>query len=308
MSTGDGEEEGQASDSAYPMTLVSPYGETVLEARPQDVIPVSDVDTDIAIALGVQPQSIPKYGEYPLNEYTLERIEELGWEVPPTWDAGDGVNFDALIEQEPDAILGVSAWSLDTDWEQLSMIAPVIALPEADDYGQMPWPERTRIAATALGIPEKAEEVIDDVDAQIEEAAAAHPEWAGQTITYVVIHPDQITYSSFEGSDVDLLTKLGFVLPEEAAQFDEENTSVAKENLDLIDADVLMVAYPFGDEGLVSRDQLETDPLFQSVPAVQDGRYVVLGDDIASPLAYPGPISTPFVLERLVPLLESVTG
>ena len=97
-------------------------------------------------------------------------------------------------------------------------------------------------------------------------------------------------------------------MPPQAATFTESNNAVSKENLDQLQADVLLIGYPFGDEAVISRSALESDPLFQTLPVVKDGGYAVLGDDVASPIAYPSPLSQPWVLERILPLLQSATG
>jgi len=290
-----------ASGGTYPMTLESPFGTTELTAQPERVAVVSAVDLDIALALGVTPVTAPVFGDYPLDPWTQDALD--GTEID-TYDSTDGTDYAAIAAAEPDVILATSGWTLDEDYDQLAKIAPVVSFQGEDGLSAMTWADRTEVAAQALGIPEKGDDVVASVETAFADARAAHPDFEGKSYTYAVIHPDQITYISAQGSDVSFFTDLGFTLPETASQFSEEDSAVSKENLDLLDADVLLVGYPFGDEGLLSRDQLETDPLFQKIPAVAAKHYTVIGDDVASPLAYPTPLSQTWALQQMLPVLE----
>lgn len=294
--------------AGYPMTLTSPYGETTLEAKPERVAVVSSVDLDIALALGVVPVISPQYGDAELDPWETEALEELGETTLKTYDSTDGVDYEAIAVAEPDVILATSGWTLDADYEQLSKIAPIVSYTGEDGLSGMTWEQRTESAAAALGRSDQAKDVIDGIAADFATAAAANPELAGTTFTYAVIHPEQITYISYEGSDVTFFTKLGLTLPERASDFSATSAAVSRENLDLLDADILLMGYPFGDEGLLTRSDLEKDALFRQIPAVAAGRYAVIDDAFASPLAYPTPLTEPWLLERLVAVLADAAA
>lgn len=297
-----------ASGVAYPVTLESPFGETTLEERPERVAVVSSVDLDIALALGVVPVISPLYGDSELDPWETEALTALGEQELTTYDSTDGVDYEAIAAADPDVILATSGWTLDEDYAQLSKIAPIVSFQGDDGLSSMTWAERTQEAGAALDLSEEADAVVDGVAAEFSAAAAAHPEFAGRTVTYAVIHPEQITYESYQGSDVSFFTNLGFTQPAAAAEFSESSTAVSRENVDVLDADVLLVGYPFGDEGLLSRTALEADALFQQVPAVAGGHYAVVDDLVASPLAYPTPLSEGWVLDQLVPVLASAVA
>lgn len=298
-----------AEQTSYPLTLTSSFGETVIESKPQRVAVVDSVDQEIALALGVEPVISQFYPSYPeVAPFVQTRLTELGIDKLSTFDATDGVDFEAIAAADPDVILATSGWSLDTDYEQLAKIAPVVAYPTQDGLTSMTWEDRTLLAGRALGLPTEAAAVVADVQQKFSTAAAANPQFAGKSYIYSVIHPDQITFVNYSGADNAFFTDLGFVLPPQATEFSAENTAVSKENLDQLEADVLLIGYPFGDEGLLSRSALETDPLFASLTVVKDGGYAVLNDDVASPLAYPTPLSQPWVLDQALPLLQQVTA
>lgn len=289
----------------YPMELTTAFGTTTLEEAPQTVATVTTVDTDIALALGFEPLIAPQYGDNELGEFTTDVYEARGWDVN-IFDAVDGVDFEAIAEVEPDVILAVSDWSPGDNYASLSDIAPVIGLATEDDYLAMSWQDRLRVAGDALGVPERAETIIEAVDARYQEAAEAHPDWQGQTLTYSVAHPTQISFLWTSDVDMAVFEGLGFVPAETASNYDAIDSAVSLENIIDLDADVVLVGYPFGPDGVISQDDLESDPLFQSIPAVADGRYVVVPDTIASEVAYPTPLSDPWILDQLVPLIETV--
>ncbi|WP_432511460.1 ABC transporter substrate-binding protein [Kineococcus sp. SYSU DK001] len=294
--------------STYPLTLTSPFGETTLEEKPEKVAVVSSVDLDIALSLGVVPVISPLYGEAELDPWETTALEGLGESDLTTYDSTDGVDYEAIAAAAPDVILATSGWTLDEDYEQLSKIAPIVSFQGADGLTGMTWAERTAEAGKALDLAAKAQEVVDGVAAKFEAAAAAHPEFAGRTYTYAVIHPEQITYESYDGSDTSFFERLGFTLPAAASRFSAGNQAVSRENVDVLDADVLLVGYPFGDEGLLTRSALESDALFQQVPAVAGKHYAVVDDLVASPLAYPTPLSEVWVLDQLVPVLATAVA
>lgn len=300
---------GESASTGYPLTLTSPYGETVLEAKPVRVATVSHVDTDIALALGVVPVTSPRYGSTELDPWTAATAKALGADQLDTYDSTDGTNLEALAAVAPDVILATSGWTLDADYAKLAKIAPVVSYEGKDGLTSMTWRDRTTVAAQALGIPEAGTAAVAKVDAAFADAKAANPDFVGRSFTYAVLHPDQITYVSYEGSDNEFFTNLGFVLPPEAAEFTQNNNSVSQEMIDKLDADVLMLGFPFGDEGVMTQQTLEANQLFRKLTAVENGHYLVIDDKAASPLAYPTPLSQVWVLDYLLPgLQQAVAG
>ncbi|MET0865118.1 MAG: ABC transporter substrate-binding protein [Nakamurella sp.] len=299
--------ETSAAAATFPVTLTGAFGDTVIDSKPVRVAAIDAVDQEIALSLGVEPVISQRYGDYPLEPHVQEQLKTMGISELATYDATDGTDFEAVAAAKPDVILATSGWELDAEYEQLAKIAPVVAYTEGG-LNSMSWADRTLLVGQALGLQAEAEQVIADVDKAFSDAAAANPQFAGKSYIYSVIHPDQISFINYDGADNKFFTDLGFVLPEQAAEFSESNSAVSKENLDKLEADVLLIGYPFGDEAVISRSALESDPLFQSLSVVKNGGYAVLGDDVASPLAYPTPLSQPWVLEQILPLLQSATG
>ncbi|MEM9713742.1 MAG: iron-siderophore ABC transporter substrate-binding protein, partial [Actinomycetota bacterium] len=63
-------------------------------------------------------------------------------------------------------------------------------------------------------------------------------------------------------------------------------------------------AFPIGFE--VS--DIENDPLWQAVPAVGDGRSIVVGGDLSNAYSLNSTMSAVFALEQMVPLVETALG
>ncbi len=75
---------------------------------------------------------------------------------------------------------------------------------------------------------------------------------------------------------------------------------ISPERLDLLDADVLVLTY----NSPAAKSTLESQELFQRIPAVRDGRYVALDLPTALALAFPSALSIPYGLRQVVPQLE----
>ncbi|KAM9866929.1 hypothetical protein ACIFOC_00250 [Leucobacter aridicollis] len=299
--------DGSGGDVAqgFPLTLENPWGTTTIETKPTTVAVIDAVDLDIALALGVEPILSSRYADNAFEPWTEDALAAMNIDLK-TYDSTDGTDYIAIAAADPDVILATSGWTLDDDYDKLAEIAPVVTWGKDQELTDLTWADRTLLAGKALGLEARAEKVVAEVEGAFAAASESHPEWQGATLTYSVMHPSQISYVTYEGSDVSFFTDLGFVLPEQASEFSDANNAVSIENIDMLEADVLLVGYPFGDEGILTQSALESNALFQQLPAVKEGRYGILGDDVASPLAYPTPLSQPWVLDRMVPQLEAV--
>ncbi|MYR37268.1 ABC transporter substrate-binding protein [Streptomyces sp. SID4944] len=301
-----------AGDGSFPVSLTTAWGRTEVKQKPVRVATVSDGDTSIALALGLVPVITPDVEDGdPVAEYKQRAIEKLGEKKLKTYDDTDGTDYEAIAAEEPDVILGVNTWDMDTDYAKLSPIAPVVTFADKNQANTLTWQERLKTAAKALGLSEKAEEVIAANEKTVKEAAAAHPEFKGKTYTYSVVHPEQITYMSFADQDPGVFEQLGLVKHPRSRNYTADKDSVSLENLDELEADVLLMTYPFGDEGLLSASELESNKLFRSLDVVKKKHFAVVPSEntLASAIAYPDALSAPWVVENLTPILaKAVAG
>jgi iron complex transport system substrate-binding protein len=310
---GSDDDEGPGSGSGssdFSLEQTNAWGTTSLDERPTRIAVVSDGDRDIAYALGISPVVEPVWPGSFEGPYVATTKDELGIDEPVTYDATDGTDFEAVAAADPDVILGVNAYSMDEDYEQLSRIAPVITFADVDDATDLTWDERLTRAAEGLGMEDEAQAVIEENRARAAAVGVDHPELVGTSYTYLVVHPEQLSYMSSASAPLNPVDDMGLVRPANAGDFDGNNNAVALENLRDVDADVLLVAYPFGDEGLMSADQLESNELFTSIPAVQAGRWAIVDSEngLAGAFAYPSALSYSWVIDQLEPLLVTAAA
>ncbi|MFD5976026.1 ABC transporter substrate-binding protein [Streptomyces bacillaris] len=301
-----------AGDGSFPVSLTTAWGRTEVKEKPVRVATVSDGDTSIALALGLVPVITPDVEDGdPVAEYKQRAIEKLGKKKLKTYDDTDGTDYEEIAAEEPDITLGVNTWDMDTDYAKLSPIAPVVTFADKNQANTLTWQERLKTAAKALGLSEKAEEVIAANEKTVKEAAAAHPDFKGKTYTYSVVHPEQITYMSFADQDPGVFEQLGLVKHPRSKNYTADKDSVSLENLDELETDVLLMTYPFGDEGLLSASELESNKLFRSLDVVKNKHFAVVPSEntLASAIAYPDALSAPWVVENLTPILaKAVAG
>lgn len=301
-----------AGSGAFPVSLTNAWGETEVEKKPVKVATVSDGDTSIALALGLVPVITPDAEDGgPVPEYKQRAIDKLGGKKLKTYDDTDGTDYEAIAAEAPDIILGMNTWSMDTDYAKLKPIAPVVTYADKKHADTLTWQERLTTAAKALGMTAEAEKVIAANDKATKDAAAAHPEFKGKTYTYAVVHPEQITFMSHADQDPGVFEQLGFRKTDKAKGYTAEKNAVSLENLDELEADVLLMTYPFGDNGLLSVDELEKNKLFQSLDVVKKKHYAVVPSEntLSSAVAYPDALSSPWVVEKLTPILaDAVAG
>ncbi|MFJ3723826.1 ABC transporter substrate-binding protein [Streptomyces sp. NPDC090045] len=299
------------ASAGFPVSLANAWGKTQVKKKPVKVATVSDGDTAIALALGNVPVITPDVEDgAKIPEYKQRAIDKLGAGKLKTYDDADGTAYEAIAAEAPDVILGMNTWEMDADYAKLQPIAPVVTFTDKAHADTLTWQDRLKTAAKALGLSAKAEEVIAANEKATADAAAAHPEFKGKTYTYTVVHPEQISFMSYAAQDPGVFEKLGFTKTDKAKNYAPDKNAVSLENLDQLDADVLLVTYPFGDRGVISATELESNKLFQSLNAVKTKHFTVIPSDnsLSSAIAYPDPLSAPWVVEQLTPLLAKAAA
>lgn len=132
-------------------------GETVVPRDPQRIVALGLITAEALISLGVQPVGL-----------TSPWLPEVVAQEAPAMTfirTSDAPNFEAILALEPDLIVGYRLVGEDPNlYEQLSRIAPtVVPYDEVDAYAQ----QYTYDLAELLGIPERAEAVIEEYNQQV---------------------------------------------------------------------------------------------------------------------------------------------
>ncbi|QRM54359.1 iron-siderophore ABC transporter substrate-binding protein [Sinorhizobium sp. BG8] len=291
-----------ADDGVFPVTVEHALGSTTIETAPQRIVTLGWNAEDIVLALGEVPIAMPRYsffesGIFPWNE---ERLSGSS----PVLLAGRNVDFEQVAALKPDLILATSSDIDDLTWNRLSTIAPTVAYrsgPFAAD-----WKEQTQLVGMALGKSSAADQLIEGTRAFLGKIASENPQLRGRTFTFGTYFPGSGGVVVYLPSDprVAALTDMGLRLSPgvealAAANPDVPSVSVSLEQIDPIDADILIMWYGPG-----ARAAAESQPLFNTLGAVKRGSYVALEDpvDVWSTSAL-SVLSIPYGFPRFVPRL-----
>ena len=292
-----------APEATFPVTIEHKYGETTIPEQPERVVSVGFADQDALLALGVTPVGIRDwYGEQPFATWPWA-IDELGDAEPTVLSAAE-LNFEQISALEPDLIIGISSGMTEAEYATLSAIAPTVAQSgDVIEYGE-PWQAATLTTGEATGHLADAQDLVDEVEGQIAQIAADHPEWDGleAAIGYVLSETEIGAYASGD-SRAQLLEQLGFVTPQEFDDLagDLFYSSFSYEEISRLDRDVLV--WISSDPSIT--EAIETNPLRQQLSAATTGREIFLGQEQAGAFSFSSVLSLPYGLETLVPQLEA---
>ena len=301
----------QDSATAYPITIEHAFGTTVLEAKPERIATVAWANHEVPLALGVVPVGFARanFGDDDddgLLPWVKAKLDELGAETPVLFDEGDGIDFEAVAATEPDVILAAYSGLSQADYDTLSQIAPVVAY--ADYPWSTDWRDMIRLNSAGLGMAAEGDALIADIEGEITDALAEHPELKGKSAMFVThLNPfDLSTINFYTPNDtrVKFFADLGLVDPSSVVKASEPGKfsgSVSAEQIDAFnDVDI---AVTYGDAALIAA--LKLNPLLAKLPVVANEALVVLGQNPLGTAANPTPLSISYVLEDYIDLLAA---
>jgi len=296
----------------YPLTIDHALGTTTLEGEPERVATVNWANQEVPLALGVVPVGMASadFGDDDgdgVLPWVEEKLDELGGERPVLFDETDGIDFESVADTAPDVILAGYSGLTQEDYDTLSEIAPTIAYPEAP--WSTPWREMIEVNAAGMGRQAEGAALVEELDGEIADAVAAHPELAGKK-TMFLTHVDQsdlseVSFYTTQDTRALFFGDLGLGVPdsiaEASASTDEFSGTVSAEQVDTFsDVDIIVT---YGDEELVQT--LRSDPLLSQMPAVANDAIVALpSDDPVGTAANPTPLSISWVLDDYLGLLS----
>ncbi|MET0673369.1 MAG: ABC transporter substrate-binding protein, partial [Microbacterium pygmaeum] len=233
--------------AAFPVTIASALGETVIESAPERIATWGWGATDAVLALGVTPVAIPSDdysgGDDRMPPWISDAIEELGGDAPVILDSSAAeISVEELLAADPDVLLAPYSGITQDEYDAVTAAGiPVVAYP--DGPWTTPWRDVISITGESLGLVDEAGALLDELDQTVADAAAAHPEFAGTSIAYIDDDVDTFYMYLPADSRVEILEDLGFATPESVTALDAGEgtfyTTVSYENLDKIDADVI---------------------------------------------------------------------
>jgi iron complex transport system substrate-binding protein len=211
------------------------------------------------------------------------------WNGDPWWDhiaeaMGDAmpvgtesaVNLELVAALEPDLIIG-NAQRHEEIYPQLSTIAPTVLSQEL----RGDWKINFRLYAEALGLEERGEEVIAGYETAVEELSAALGPALEEEVSVIRFLPGQIRIYQLDSFSGVLLQDVGFQRPE-IQNVEDFAIFTGKESTPDMDGDrIFHFTYDTGDgEGDALAEDVLSDPLWQSLSAVEAGRVHAVSDAI----------------------------
>lgn len=294
---------------AFPITIEHKYGSTTITEAPERVVALGFSDQDALLALGVMPVGIRYWfgdTEDPIFPWADEAAAAAGGEPPVAIGVdGGALNFEQILELDPDLIISLYSGITEDEYNALSQIAPTVAQSgDFIDYG-MPWQEITLTAGAAVGKLPEAEALVSDLEARLAAAAEENPDFAGKTVAVAYNFGDSFGYYTDQDPRARFFTNLGFVVPEELVEFAGEFffAALSAERLDLLDQDLLVfVGTQFNAGG---QEAIEADPIYNLLPVVQEERVVYIPKALDDALQFNTVLSIPYFLDGILPEIQA---
>ena len=310
-----------STTSGKTISIKHVYGTTEVPADATKVATVAWANQDVLLALGIMPLGFSKQtwgvtdgsGMLP---WTKEKVDELtanGAAQPKLFDDDGGVkiNPQAVNATKPEVILAVYSGMSKEEYETLSKIAPTVAYPKVA-WGT-PWRETIAINATAVGKKTEGDTLVADLEKQVADAVAKHPQIKGKAAAFCyTAEGDATKFGYYTTADprTAFLSDLGMNVPASVEKASKENASafnvdISTENADSLNDFDLIVMY--GTESDLAA--MQANSLLSQVRAIKNGAVAFVGNsDPMAASTNPGPLSIPWGIEKYVGLIATAAG
>ena len=239
-----------STTSGKTISIKHVYGTTEVPADATKVATVAWANQDVLLALGIMPLGFSKQtwgvtdgsGMLP---WTKEKVDELtanGAAQPKLFDDDGGVkiNPQAVNATKPEVILAVYSGMSKEEYETLSKIAPTVAYPKVA-WGT-PWRETIAINATAIGKKTEGDTLVADLEKQVADAVAKHPQIKGKAAAFCyTAEGDATKFGYYTTADprTAFLSDLGMKVPASVEKTSKENASAFNVDISTENADSL---------------------------------------------------------------------
>lgn len=290
----------QAQD--FPLTIEHKFGASIIPEMPERVATLDFTGADNLLALGVQPVTVRYwYGDYPRAVWPWA---DALLEGSPEILRGD-LNFEQIASTSPDVIIAIASGISADDYEKLSLIAPVVAVPEGKGDYELSWAERIVITGRAIGKEAEAVAKMEAIRDRLSAVADTHPEWAGKSTVLAYATADGQTggYTSYDMRS-QILSDMGFsIAPAVDDVLGGEYSFYvyfSPEEIFRLDSD-LLIWFAASDKWEPIREL----PGRTFLQATQEGRDLFVGRQVASAFSHGSLLSLPFAIDSLVPMIEA---
>lgn len=270
--TGAADEE-PVGDPDATRTVSHLLGESEVPVNPQRIAVLGRRGTlPILLDLGFEPVGAIDasflFGD-PFHPLIMDEAGEAG--VEPIPFAADGPNLEEVALLQPDLIIG-NLREYEAVAEQLQQIAPVIAL----QWNFIDPIANVRNVASLMGVPDEAEELIADYEAQLAAAAAATTD-VGTVSIAGFFSPDDLRVYRDLNTLGQIVARLGGELVPTEEQLplgpDVGVTYISEENIDVLSGESLITFVNLDPETRAAYDEeIARNPLVQALPGFQNDR------------------------------------
>ncbi|MCQ2969328.1 MAG: ABC transporter substrate-binding protein [Clostridium sp.] len=249
------------------VTVTDVRGEVKIPENPQRIVDLSGNSDILSIlgydVIGTANSDAYDYTKFPSYlEDTLEGAEILGYSMQDTMDV------EAVMNLNPDLI--VISTVQEKMYDQLSEIAPTVMI----QLEALNWKDDVKSLAKVFGKEDVAEEWLANYEAKATEAGDTIKSEYGEDTTYLSFLASGGQFFIFDGAgfgdvlynDMNLAKPLG--MPE---QSDISLPVVTYEGLAAIDTDYIFLIATESD-----LEELKSNAIWNSLPAVKEGNVVVL--------------------------------
>ena len=278
-----GESSEAKDDTGFPVTMKHAYGETVIKEKPEKIVTLNWNNADSILALGLVPGGTSKMNWGPVTAkgllpWTEEKFKELGVDNPNVFNDLEGYDYEAIAAAGPDIIVAPYSGMGEKEYERLSEIAPTV--PFKDIAWKTTWREQLLEASEAVGMKDEGKKLVEETEKFIKDNVAKYPNLSGKSAALCYIDAADLSkFSVYRTIDprAGYLVDMGFAFPEKVeAQANDKDSFYVQISSELAvetlsDLDIIIT---YGDDKTL--DAIKNDAIFSKIPAVKEGRVVVL--------------------------------
>lgn len=276
------------------VTVTDAKGEVDIPAEPKKIVDLSGNSDILSIlgykVIGTANSDAYDYTKFPTYlEDTLKGAEILGYSMQDTMD------IEAVMNLEPDLI--VISTVQEKMYDQLTEIAPTVMI----QLEALNWKDDIKTIANIFNKTEEADKWLADYEKKAKDAGDKIKEEYGEDTSYLSFLASGGQFFVFDGAGFGsvLYEDMGLTKPSGMPeQSDISLPVVTYEGLASIEADYIFLIAT--DEDLA---ELEGNAIWNNIPAVKEGRVVVLG---ASPYFNQGysPIGRDLLVDEIGEMLN----
>ena len=277
------------------------FGTLTLGAAPKTVVSLGWADADALLALGVVPAGILDWFQaWPAGVGPWAQPKLNG--ATPQVLKGPEINFETVATLRPDLVTFTKSDNVKATWEQLEKLAPTLSGPAGTQPYGTTLKDQTVMIASALGRTAEGEALVAANDKALADAKAANPAFGGKTVVVAAAFSGQ--YGAYTRGDgrVQFMAALGFTNSAKIEDLKPASfyAAISKEQVGLLDADLTVMF------GIGAGAELKKDAVLNSLPSATAGRLLIIDDsDLVNAFSTNSVLSTPYVLEKFVPMVKA---